>query len=70
MAYNRITVQIGPRRKESEWQHLASGVGLRYVRHLEVRSLYEDEDKPRCVEDLVTGTLIASVRRNQLLSFK
>jgi hypothetical protein len=70
MAYHRITVQIGPKRKESEWRHLASGVGLRYVRHLEVRSLCEGGDKPRYVEDLVAGTLIASVRRNQLLSFK
>jgi hypothetical protein len=26
MAYDRITVKIGPGRKESEWQDLASGV--------------------------------------------
>ena len=62
MAYNRITVEIGPDRKESAWKHLASGVGLRYVRHLEICSLYGNDDKPKRVEHLVAGTLIASLR--------
>jgi hypothetical protein len=70
MAYNRITVKIGPGRKDSEWQDLASGVGRRYVRHLEIQSLYGNEKKPRNVEDLAAGTLTAAIRRNQLLSFR
>jgi hypothetical protein len=69
MAYNRITVAIGPNIKESTWQYLASGVGLRCVQHLEIRSQFGDEKKPKNVEDLVAGTLIAAMRRNQLLSF-
>jgi hypothetical protein len=69
MAYNRITVTIGPEYKESEWQHLASGVGLRYVQHLEIRSLFGAGKKSKNIEDLVAGTLIAALRRNQLLSF-
>jgi hypothetical protein len=72
MAYNSIVVKIGPLRKESEWRHLASSVGLRYVRHLEIRSLFGDDDEPeqKHIEDLVAGTIIAAVRRNQLLSFR
>jgi hypothetical protein len=69
MAYNRITVTIGPQYKESEWQHLASGVGLRYVQHLEVNSLFGTGKKSKNTEDLIAGTLIAALRRNQLLSF-
>lgn len=69
MAYNRITVVIGPGLKESAWQHLASGVGLRYVQHLKIRSLYDDAGKYRGLKNMITGTLIAAMRRNQLLSF-
>jgi hypothetical protein len=36
------------------------------VRHLEIRSLFGNDDKPKGAEDLVAGTLIAAVRRNQL----
>lgn len=69
MVYNRITVEIGPDFEVSAWRHLASGVGLRYVQHLENQSLYNSDGKPNNVEDLIVGTLIASLRRNQLLSF-
>jgi len=70
MAYNSIVVKIGPGRKESEWQSLANGVGLSYVRHLEIRSLFGNDDKPKRIEDLVAGSLIASVPRNQLHTFR
>lgn len=71
MAYNRITVTIGPQTPESAWRDLAYGVGLRYVQHLEIRSLYDTVvTKPRSVQDLVAGTLVAALRRNQLLSFR
>jgi hypothetical protein len=70
MAYNSIIVEIGPSRKESEWRYLASGVGLRYVRHLEICSLFGNDDTPKRIEDLVTGTIIAVVRRNQLLTLR
>ena len=70
MAYNRITVTIGPNRKESEWKNLASAVGLRYVQHLEIRSLYGEDERPKYIEDLVAGTLIAAMRRHQLISFR
>lgn len=46
--------------------HLATGVGLCYVRHLEIRSLLGNDDKPTGAEDLVAGTLIAAGRCNQL----
>jgi hypothetical protein len=69
MAYSRITVTIGPEYEESAWQNLASGVGLRYVQHLDIRSLFGVGKKSRNVKDLVAGTLIAALKRNQLLSF-
>jgi hypothetical protein len=51
--------------------NLASGAGLRYVQHLEIRALYDKEDEhSRRTEDLVAGTMIAALRRNQLLSFR
>lgn len=70
MAYNTIVVNIGPNREDSEWSNLASGVGLRYVRHLEIRSSFVNDDKPKRAEDLVAGTLIAAARRNTLHTFK
>ena len=69
MAYNRITVTIRPGLKDSAWQHLASGVGLRYVQHFTISSSCDDTEKGRRLKDLVIGTLIAALRRNQLLSF-
>lgn len=70
LAYNRVTVNISPSRQESEWKNLASGVGLRYVQHLEIRSLYGKDDKLKRIEDPVARTLIAAVPRDQLLSFR
>jgi len=70
MAYDRLTVKIGPTTKASAWNHLASGVGLRYVHHLEIKSLYSKDNQSKRVEDRVAGTLIAALRRNRLLSFR
>jgi hypothetical protein len=69
MVYNRSTVRIGPDLEDSAWRNLANGVVLRYAKHLEIRSLYESDEKSNDVKDLLVGTLIASLRRNQLLSF-
>ena len=69
MAYNRIVIEIGPRRNVTAWEHLASGVGMRYVRHLEIRSLYQENDRPKNIEVLVAGTLLVALRRHRLLSF-
>jgi hypothetical protein len=63
-------VTIGPNTKDSAWQNLANGVGVRYVQHLEIRSLYGSGDKPKNAEDLVAGTLVVALRRNTLLSFR
>lgn len=70
MFYNRITVKIGPDLNDSAWRNLAKGVGLRYVRHLEIVSSYDNSGKPRNTEDLVVGTMVAALRRNYLLSFQ
>jgi hypothetical protein len=69
MVYDRITVRIGPDMKDSAWSNLASGIGICYVQHLKILSLYDSSDKPRNMEDLIARTLIAALRRNQLLSF-
>jgi hypothetical protein len=71
MAYERIVVNVSPTRKESVWKNLASGVCLRYVKHLEIRSCPTAVGaKPKCTLDLVAGTLLAALRRHQLLSFR
>ncbi|KAF2030641.1 hypothetical protein EK21DRAFT_111734 [Setomelanomma holmii] len=69
LAYNRITVTIGPNLAESRWKHLASGLGLRHAQHLELNSLFDGKSKAGRTEDLIAGTLIAAVWRNQLHSF-
>jgi hypothetical protein len=71
LVYNRIIVKIGLKPLDTAWKDLVSGVGLRYVRHLEIRSLYDANDgHPKRVEDLVASTIIAALRRNKLLSFR
>ncbi|KAF1938577.1 hypothetical protein EJ02DRAFT_514441 [Clathrospora elynae] len=69
MAYGCIVVEIGAGTPDSAWRHLAKGVGLRYVRHLEIRFKYGEDNNPNHMEHLVVCTLIAALRRHQLLSF-
>jgi hypothetical protein len=71
MAYERVTVTVDPTAKECVWKNLASGVCLRYVKHLEIRSSpIVTDGKPKCTLDLVAGLLLAALRRHQLLSFR
>jgi hypothetical protein len=54
MAYERITVTVDPTLKESVWKNLASGVCLRYVKHLEIRSCpTATEEEQKCTLYLV-----------------
>ena len=71
MVYDRIVVTVSPDRKEQVWRNLASGICLRYVRHLDIRSCpTASGDKPKCTGDLVAGMILAGMGREQLLSFR
>ncbi|KAI8941118.1 hypothetical protein NX059_002356 [Plenodomus lindquistii] len=68
LAYNRLVVEVGPKTKESHWTALASGVGLGYVQHLEIRSTFQVGDQPARVFELAVSTIIAHLRRDSLRS--
>jgi pyridoxal/pyridoxine/pyridoxamine kinase len=69
MAYDRIAVNVDSTVEESVWKNLATGVCLRYVRHLEIRSTPNaTSGKDKGTGDLVAGMLLAALRRHPLLS--
>lgn len=70
LAYESITVEVEPGVHDSAWSHLASGCCLRLVRHIQIRLVGIDNSKLVRDGNIITGTLIAAVRRNQLYSFR
>ena len=73
MVYHNIVFNISTSTEDKVWRSLASGIGLRHVRHLEVHTSIQStawEWVPDHTADLVVGSLLAALRRNQLLSFK
>ncbi|KAH6876140.1 hypothetical protein BKA58DRAFT_467824 [Alternaria rosae] len=72
MVYDRIIFNISSAIEDKVWSNLASGIGLRYVRHLEIHTSIQSNAYgwvPDHIADMIVGTLLAGLRRNQLLSF-
>ncbi|KAF7678635.1 hypothetical protein GT037_004016 [Alternaria burnsii] len=72
VAYHRIFIKTDPVTAMTTWKNLASGNGLRHVRHLQVHDSGQSTANARKrhhVGDVVTGILLAAMRRHQLLSF-
>lgn len=73
MVYDRIIFNIRSVTEDKVRSNLASGIGLRYVRHLEIHTSIQSNVYgwvPDHIADMIVGTLLAGLRRNQLLSFR
>jgi hypothetical protein len=73
VAYHSIFIKTDLVTAMTTWENLASGNNLRHVRHLQVHDSGQstaNAGKRNHVGDVITGILLAALRRHQLLSFR